>query len=260
MTDHLCPVQATNGAVDPSWCFDHYADVLLEMPTISRNEEDVRVPELQLWTNDESWSVYYCPFDWVNPAAKVVLVGITPGLQQSHLANREAQKALREGASHDEALRRACNTGSFAGRTRTNLVNMLNEIGLQTHLGVSTAATLFSRHDHLLHSTSSLMYPVFRNGKNYSGSQKISQYPVLCQLRDTLLVTELNLVPDALVVPLGENVNEILLAACERGVLDRTRVLVDFPHPSGNNGHRLEFFTERKTSLVEQVRAWAASA
>ena len=28
-------------------------------------------------------SVYYAPFDWVNPAARVVIVGITPGRKQA---------------------------------------------------------------------------------------------------------------------------------------------------------------------------------
>lgn len=259
MTDHLCPVQATNGALDPRWCFDHYADVLLEMPTITRNEEDVRVPALQLWTDDKSWSMYYCPFDRVNPAAKVVLVGITPGLQQSHLANREAQKALREGASHDEALRRACNIGSFGGDMRKYLVGMLDGIGLQTHLKISTTHTLFGVHDELLHSTSTLMYPVFYKGKNYTGGRKTERFAELRQLQESLLVRELELVPDALVVPLGENVNKILLAACDRGVIDRTRVLVGFPHPSGGNGYRVSYYNARKASLVEQVQAWSVA-
>jgi hypothetical protein len=131
-------------------------------------EADVRRPELTLAT-DGPWAVGYCPFDWVNPGAKVVVMRITPGRHQMLVANREAQQALLAGASHDDALRRACAAGSFAGPMRRNLVAMLDGIGLNRHLGIATTATLFTQHAQLLHSTSALLYPVFHKGENYTG-------------------------------------------------------------------------------------------
>src|SRR5689334_4045895 len=109
MTSHLCPVAVAGDAVDRAWCFDTFADVLAELPPITTNADGQR-PELLLG-RDSRWTVGYCPFDWVNPTAKVILVGITPGLQQMKIANRAAQQALRNGVTHDEALRQACTAG-----------------------------------------------------------------------------------------------------------------------------------------------------
>ncbi|WP_214371080.1 hypothetical protein [Pseudonocardia sp. H11422] len=252
---HLCPVGASNGAIDPSWCFDRYADVLQGLPQI-RAEADVLVPELHLAT-EGPWSVYYCPFDWVNPKAKVVIVGITPGLQQSFLANQEAQSALRAGARTDEALERACNVASFAGTMRTNLINMLDGIDLPCRLGIETTASLFNGDSELLHSTSSLLYPVFYNGKNYGGGQDIAGSPTVAAFAQHLLPAELSLVPDALVIPLGKRATKAVQQACDGGALDLTRVLLDFPHPSGGNGHRKRLYDEHRETLTSRVAQWA---
>jgi hypothetical protein len=258
MTDHLCPIAATKGVVDPTWCFDRYADVLRSMPTIAR-ETDVLVPELHLAT-EGPWSVYYCPFDRVNPKARVVIVGITPGLHQSYLANQEAQLALREGAAADEALRRACTTGSFAGPMRANLVTMLDGIGVQDQLDLSSTASLFDERDELVHSTSSLLYPVFRDGKNYGGSPDPTSSPLMIRFLRHVLPAELALVPDALVIPLGKMVNAALARACARGALNPSRVLLDFPHPSGGNGHRTRLYEAKKDALSERVSRWQTTA
>lgn len=253
---HLCPVAASGGAIDPSWCFDRYAAVLQELPQI-RTEADVLVPELHLATEGR-WSVYYCPLDWVNPNAKVVIVGITPGLQQSFLANREAQRALRAGATSDEALERACNVASFAGVMRTNLINMLDGINLSSCLGVETSASLFGAKSGLLHSTSSLLYPVFCDNKNYGGGQGIAASPKVAALAHHLLPAELSLVPDALVIPLGKRSTALVQQACDAGALDPARVLLDFPHPSGGNGHRKRLYDEHRETLVERVARWTS--
>lgn len=40
-------------------------------------------PESLLMRRDGDWATYYAPFDHVNLRARIVLVGITPGLQQA---------------------------------------------------------------------------------------------------------------------------------------------------------------------------------
>jgi hypothetical protein len=40
-------------------------------------------PESLLMRREGEWASFYAPFDHVNPQARVVLVGITPGLQQA---------------------------------------------------------------------------------------------------------------------------------------------------------------------------------
>lgn len=50
-------------------------------------------PELLLWKQGEL-SVFYAPWDWVNTSAKVMLVGITPGLHQATQALGEIRRCL----------------------------------------------------------------------------------------------------------------------------------------------------------------------
>lgn len=256
MTDHLCPITLTKGAVDATWCFDRFADVLRDMPTIVR-DTDILGPELHLAT-EGPWSVYYSPFDWVNPKARVVLVGTTPTLKQSLLADQEAQKALREGAAADEALRRAYEVGSFADPMRDNLIRMLDGIGVQDQLDLESTASLFDEHVELLHSTSALIYPVVHEGKTYGGTPEPTKSPLLTSFMRHVLPAELALVPEALVVPLGKMANAALTRACARGALSPTRVLLDFPHPSGAGGRRTQLFDTRKDALSERVSRWQA--
>ena len=130
-TDHTCPVEwaADHGLlegspVDRSWCLSHQLDTVTDLEPI-----DAMAPELLLWQQG-TLSVFYAPWDWVNTSANVMLVGITPGLHQATEALAEARRSLAEGLSPEDALRRADAVGSFSGPMRTNLVTMLDGIGL----------------------------------------------------------------------------------------------------------------------------------
>ena len=70
-------------------------------------------------------------FDYVNPRAKVILVGITPGNTQL--------VASREGKSLVEIKKE----NAFAGGMRNNLIRMLDHIGANTLLGIETCVTLW---------------------------------------------------------------------------------------------------------------------
>jgi hypothetical protein len=58
------------------------------------------------------------------------------------------------------------------------------------------------------------------------------------------------------VVPLGEKVSDALrlLSAEER--IDPSRCLTGFPHPSGNNGHRMHKWSQNRRALKRQTAAW----
>jgi len=59
------------------------------------SEEQIIRPELLLWERGPL-SIYYVPFERVNPGAKLFLVGLTPGRQQMWRASMAAARALRE--------------------------------------------------------------------------------------------------------------------------------------------------------------------
>lgn len=255
--DHLCPIAVgAGGLIDPSWCFSFFAERLTALSPIT-SESDTLAPELLL-AEDGPLSIRYCPFDYINPRAKLVIVGITPGRHQMFLACQQAQRSLAEGKSAKDVLREASDTGSFAGGMRANLVTMLDALGLPSALGIVTAAELFAARSELLHSTSALLHPVFVNGSNYSGAPKPQRVPLLRAFVDQVLAAELAMVPDALIIPLGTTVATILRDLADRGTVWGDRCLFQFPHPSGANGHRVRLFEAHQAMMADQIARWAA--
>ncbi|MFT5389902.1 MAG: hypothetical protein ACI8PT_000082 [Gammaproteobacteria bacterium] len=234
-----------------------FIDELRRLPPRSRyTREDILGDGLRLH-QDARVSVYYAPMDWCNETAEVVIVGLTPGWQQTEIAVRTARNALVGGTDLDTAARQAKEAARFAGPTRKNLISMLDQLHLGDALGLPNAEALFSSHAHFLHSTSVLRYPVFVHGKNYSGySPAPHAHHYLRSMIDDLLVPELARVRRALVIPLGRAVNEIVRSVLSQQTASETYCLDGFPHPSGANGHRHRYFEQARPALLDTVRAW----
>ncbi len=213
----------------------------------SFNRSDKRLPDKLLISTDGLVSTYYAPFDYINTRANVVICGVTPGLRQALLALTEAHEQLGSGNTPTEARRTAKEKASFGGPIRANLIRMLDHIGLQGKLGLGSCAELFSTYKHLLHSTSALRYPVFHNGKNYNGNPNMLKHPLLLEQIDRNLAPELGMLPsDAVYVPLGPKVGEVLQHLARRGILRESRLLAGLPHPSGANAERVAYFLGKK--------------
>ncbi|SBO43399.1 uracil-DNA glycosylase family protein [Cyanobium sp. NIES-981] len=216
------------------------------------------IPSRYCLFDDGVISVMYAPFDHINPDARIMILGITPGLQQTRIAFETA--ILMRGENQQligmEVKRRA----AFAGAMRANLISMLDELRVAPLLGIESTADLFSSRIDLLHSTSALRYPVFKRGVNYSGhSPKLTQHPFLVAMLDQLLAPELAAVPKALIVPLGKAVESALRYLVSQGQLSRERCLYGFPHPSGANAHRRCTFESQKDKLSAAAMAWLGS-
>jgi hypothetical protein len=201
-------------------------------------------------------SVVYAPFDFIPSDADLVIVGITPGRVQAENALQAARQALRAGTSHEEAARFAKLTGSFSGPLRSNLVAMLDHIGLHHALGVHSAGHLFDAAGQRVHFTSALRYPVFVDGTNYNGAPDMIRTPVLRHMVETWLAEEARALPNALWLSLGPKPAAALQHLASRGVSARDRVLDGLPHPSGANAERIGYFLERKPreALSRQTR------
>jgi hypothetical protein len=142
---------------------------------------------------------------------------------------------------------------------RTNLIKMLDGIGMHQALGIASTAELFQERSDLLHGTSALLYPVFLGGKNYGGSPSPLKSPILKAFVDQVLTAELAIVPDAFVIPLGRAVSTLLRAEVDQGAMPAERCLFDFPHPSGSNAHRIQQYKTHRKGMAKQVKSWAAS-
>jgi len=200
-------------------------------------------------------SAYYIPFDYLNPAARVVLVGISPGFVQWKNAVREAQRMLCAGAADADTLRAAKYSGAFSGAIRPTLVALLDHVGLQRWLGIASCASLFHEHAHLMHVTGVLRQPVFVGGKNYNGaSPNMLTTPLLQQQMLDYFALEAAALPDAVFVPMGPKVALALHWLAGRGVIDERRILHGLPHPSGANAERVAYFLGRKDKAALSSR------
>ena len=213
------------------------------------------IPDGFLLARAGNLSAHYIPFDYVNPAARLVLVGITPGFVQWKNAVREARRQLALGASEGDVLRAAKYTGAFSGAIRPNLVALLDHVGLQRWLGIASCASLFGADAHLMHVTAVLRHPVFVADKNYNGaSPNMLTTPLLqAQLLDYFAAEAASL-PDAVYVPLGPKVGLALDWLARRGVLAPERILHGIPHPSGANAERIAYFLGRKDKATLSSR------
>ena len=201
------------------------------------------LPAELLLSSEGGLQTFYAPFDHVNAGARIVLCGITPGLQQASRALDEARSQLRQGASLEHAKQAAKETASFAGAMRRNLINMLDHVGVHTLLDIESCARLFDTHRHLVHYTSALRYPVFVDGQNYSGSPAMLSRASLRHQVETHLAEEIKtLGPQCLYVPLGPKVTEVFQHLQTQGLLKPEQLLDGLPHPSGANAERISYF------------------
>lgn len=190
--------------------------------------------------------VCYAPFEYINPKARIVIVGITPGRTQMINALRECRRQLDAGAGEIQALRAAKLTGAFSGAMRPNLVALLNKVGLQHWLGISTCEALFGEASALVQTTSVLRNPVFVNGENYNGTPNMVRHSLLQQQLIDGFGQDVKALPDAVFVPLGDKVAQALHFLADRGHLAKDRVLEGLPHPSGANAERIAYFLGSK--------------
>ena len=105
-------------------------DVLMKS-TEAEISADVTVGGRLLMAQSGSLSMSYAPFDHIQEGARLVLVGIAPGAQQARNALLDARRRLLEGRDIAHVLESAKAFASFSGPMRTNLVSMLDMIGLK---------------------------------------------------------------------------------------------------------------------------------
>ena len=225
--------------------FKNYADVIQTID-LSLITNTTLLPKSLLINGEGDLSIYYAPLDHINQDAKIVIVGITPGFTQLKNALIAAQSNIKTGKSVDETLIVIKKKASFSGTMRKNLVDMLDFVGIEKWLGISSCADLFSTHSHLLHSTSALKYPVFIKGKNYNGTPNMTKHPLLKSYLLANFGKEAEMLKNAIFVPLGPKPAEALQLLVQTGVLNESRILFGLPHPSPSSMERINYFLEKK--------------
>jgi hypothetical protein len=108
---------------------------------------ELLISELRLY-QERNLEIYYVPFDYLKPDAKLLVLGITPGWTQMELAYRFFRNALEQNKTWVEIYSDIEKSASFAGSMRMNLVSMLDELQVPSHLGIASSAFLFGEHHH----------------------------------------------------------------------------------------------------------------
>lgn len=222
-----------------------FASILLAADEAQINSDPTLGGQLTL-SAEGQLAVHYAPFEHIERSAKFVIAGITPGLQQAGNALIEARRQLRAGKPTAEVLRAAKVHASFSGPMRSNLVAMLDFIGVHKWAGLHSSNELWGNRSELVHFTSALRYPVLLNGKNYSGSPSMVSTRILTELIDEHLREEAEALPNAVWIPLGPAATLGVSHLVSKGVLSSEKVLIGLPHPSGANAERIAYFIGKK--------------
>ena len=191
---------------------------------------------------EDNIEIYYAPFDYINSKAKIMIVGITPGLQQM----LQSFEAVNEGRS----LKEVKDLSSFKGSMRTTLIKYLDALNINKKLRIKSCESLFNINSKYLHSTSLIKYPVFNKGKNYSGSGLLKK-KILLDFLEAHFVKELKKLDKTIIVPLGNTVSSTIDYLNNEFKLNLKCFLKGFPHPSGLNVRKDIQFKENKVRMLK---------
>jgi len=233
--------------------FNEFADRLARYGAAGANN-----PQFLLG-KERKYSLQYVPFEHVNKAAKLVIVGITPGPNQIGEAYDAAQEMIKAGKTAEQAQIEVKKLGAFSTDTmRPNLVKMLNHFGFDRILGIGDVNSLWRSNAHLLHSTSVVPHAAFYETR---AKGKLTIKPFAGDLDEVLAckifrdcfescflpsLTEIN--PDAMYIGLGKCPEQALAYAVKQSLLREEQVLGAFSHPSTNGGSSVGYYL-REVSL-----------
>lgn len=180
-------------------------------------------------------------FDYVNPEAEVVIVGITPGNSQL--------KGSRVGLTPKEIKQKY----AFKGLSN-NMSKMLDFIGVNTFLGINSCQTLWKEDFDRVEMTSLLKNATYKvsGGKRemFKDTDMIEKDEDLRKEFEEGFVKDCEQYKNAkLFIACGQGVYDELNKLKERGVISAP--IVGIAHPSGNNGVRVLYYMEKiDSSLV----------
>ncbi len=235
-----------------------YKEKIMKLPLKDKYTKEELLIKDFLVDSENSIEIYYAPHnEYLNPKAKIFIIGITPGFQQMSTAIATARKEFELGSDIKEIQYKCKVAGRFSGVIRKNIISMLDEINLNKSLRINSCSELFNEKDYLLHTVSLIPYPVFAKKQNYSGhTPKLIKSEFLMKYIYENFIDEFNSLDnykDILLIPLGRAVEEVLLYLENKRLIKEEQILKDFPHPSGANVNRVKQLKENKDNMVNFI-------
>lgn len=233
----------------------YYLEQIKKLEIKSKYKKEDILTDTFLLEKDDSINIYFAPHNlYINKNAKIAIIGITPGWTQTEVAYRFV---VNNSKLEDSELLYLCKINSrFAGNMRTNLINMLDEIGVNTNLKLKNSCSeLFEEKTELLHTTSLIKFPVFINDNNYNGySPNMLNNNLIKKYIYQYFIPEINnLNNNILCIPLGKSVERVLFELKKDGYLENMKILTGLPHPSPLNAHMTRIFNSNKDELKKQI-------
>ena len=216
--------------------------LLKQIRSLKKINKSIITSKKFLIKRKDNIEIYYAPFDYINSKAKIMIVGITPGLQQM----LQSFEAVNEGRS----LKEVKDLSSFKGSMRTTLIKYLDALNINKKLKIKSCESLFNINSKYLHSTSLIKYPVFDKGRNYSGSGLLKK-KILLDFLEAHFVKELKKLDKTIIVPLGNTVSSTIDYLNNEFKLNLKCFLKGFPHPSGLNVRKDIQFRENKVRMLK---------
>jgi hypothetical protein len=220
-------------------------NLILEIKKLKSINSKIVKDKRFLLKQDKNIKIYYAPFDYINLKAKIMIVGITPGLQQM----LQSFQTVNNGRS----LKEVKDLSSFKGSMRTILIKYLDVLKINKKLRIKSCESLFNINSKYLHSTSLIKYPVFDKGKNYSGSSLLKK-KILLYFLEKHFVKELKKLDKAIIIPLGNTVSSAIDYLNDKFDLKLKYFLKGFPHPSGLNSRKDIQFKKNKIKMMNLLR------
>ena len=248
------------GAVIPLYdALYDYKDKIKRLPLKDKYTKEELLTEDFLIEKQGNIEIYYATHnEYINPKAKVLIVGITPGFIQMNIAISTARKEL-ESSDNIEDIQYKCKVaGRFSGPLRKNIISMLNDIKLNEFLNINDCSELFGDKDYLMHTVSLVPYPVFVKKQNYTGhTPKLLKSDFLMKYIYDNFIDEINKIDnfeDVLLIPLGRAVEELLCKLKDENIIKENQILMGFPHPSGANVNRLVQLEQNKEEMINFLK------
>lgn len=187
--------------------------------------------------DDDRIVIEKAEFDYTNPDAEVVIVGITPG--NSQLVNS------RDGKSPKEIKRE----NAFAGNMRPNLIRMLDYVGINRLLDIVTCSSLWENDFDRVEMTSLLKDATFeiKTGKKvmFKDTKKIGRSKKLMNMLNQGFVADSCSYSNVrLFVALGPGVYDVLKMFKEKAIIKPP--VIALAHPSGANSGRISCYLGAK--------------
>lgn len=236
-----------------------YKEVIKELPLKNKYTKEELLIDKFLIDKENNIEIYYAPHnEYLNPKAKVFIIGITPGFQQMSTAIATARKELEVNDEIEEIQYKCKVAARFSGSLRKNIISMLDGIELNNIFNLESCSELFNEEDYLLHTISLIPYPVFVKGENYTGhTPKLIKNQFLMKYIYDNFINEFKKLEEpekVLLIPLGKAVEEVLIKLKEDGVIKENQILIGFPHPSGANVNRVTQFESNKDNMIKFIK------